>query len=249
MKQLKAYLTAALSCLSLSALAAPPCPPYQELRPPRITRDGTVLWLRRGVDPAWFNCKRKERGSVRVESQIERDGAWDHDSSQDSVGASFKVGAWASNYCGRSGQTDPKRVRFVVTGKGPLAEASFTTEPVAALCGCSQYRPANIEAKASARGVSYKVAIDAPWLACNREGGGQLELRVYTGATEAEAQAKNLPAAVVRGLEKTAKSAGTLPRGALCSAGARFAILELAGRGTLGLATGAGQETVKLDCR
>ena len=45
---------------ALLAGSAPPargaddCPPFRELRPARIVRDRSVLWLTRSVDPTWF---------------------------------------------------------------------------------------------------------------------------------------------------------------------------------------------------
>jgi len=234
------------------ALAAPPvreCPPYKELRPPRVVRDQTVWWLSRAVDPEWFACNRKKGGVLTGRSMVERNGVWELDSGNDSAGASPKLGAWASNYCGRSGKADPQRVRFELIGRGPLSPASYTSEALPSLCGCAGYRQVELKAAATAEGMIVKGGLNPVWLACARDGGGQLELRVYSGATEAQALAAVTPAAVLRGLEHKATFATTFSNKQLCKAGAKIAVVELAGRGPLAQATGDGREQVQLQCR
>ena len=235
-----------------AALATTPpraCPPFQELRPPRITRDGTVLWFTRGVDPDWFDCARSAGGRIHGRSLVERNGVWDVDSGTDNVGAKVNLGAWASNYCGRIGKADPTRVRFEITGSGALSPASFTSEIVPALCGCGAYHQVDLKPVATSDGLSVKGTVNPVWLACARAGGGELELRVYTGKTDAEALATVVPAAVLRGLETKPTFAATFSKKQVCKAGAQVAVVELAGRGQLSGATTEGATQVALKCR
>jgi hypothetical protein len=240
---------------SLAAAALAPaargqgCPPFRELHPPRIVRDGSVVWLHRSLDPDWFSCVRKAGGKLSGRSEVRRGGSWDLDSESSSIGPKIRLGAWASNYCGRSGKRDPDQLRFVLEGKGPLAEASWTSEGGPALCGCSRRSEARLEAKAGPEGLQVSFTVDAAWLACAPRPGDTLELRAYLGAGEREAVAQAAPAAVLAGLERGPVFHGTLPWRALCAGGARVAVLELAGRGALGQLTGEGQQTVALDCR
>jgi hypothetical protein len=240
-----------LSFLVAMLVAAAPatCPPFRELRPPRIVRDRSVLFFSRSVDPAWFACARKASGKLSAYSEVERAGVWTADQRESSPGADVHVGAWASNYCGRIGKTDPARVRFVIEGDGPLSPMSYTSEPRPALCGCTVYPSTDLRATPAGSGLSLHASVTAAHVACLREEGSSLELRAYTGQTVAEALAKTRPAWSLRGFDAKPELTVLVPRKALCAGGAKEAVFELAGRGTMGELTGAGEIQVHLDCR
>jgi hypothetical protein len=238
-----------LVLLAANISRADDCPPYRELRPPQLALDGSVLWLTRALDLAWFQCARKAGGKLVARSEVERAGAWDLDSSESNPSADLRLGAWASNYCGRSGKVDPTRVRFVIEGQGPLAQASYTSPPRPALCGCTVYPTTDLRASRSADGLALKASLTAAHLACLREGPGSLEVRAYTGRTAEEAKARARPAWVLRGIESRPQFTATLPRQLLCAGGAKVAVLELAGKGSFAKLTGSGQVEVALDCK
>jgi hypothetical protein len=247
--RLLALWLAALAAAAAAARADDACPPFRELRPGRIARDRSVLFFTRSVDPAWFACARRAGGKLSARSEVERGGRWELDSNEGNLGADLRLGAWASNYCGRSGKEDPKRVRFVVEGQGPLAPLSYTSEPLATLCGCTVYPTTDLRLAATAAGLSLHGSLTAAHLACLREGGGSLEVRAYTGRTPQEASAKVRPAWVLRGVETKPEFTAAVPKQALCAGGAKEAVFELAGRGALAELTGAGQVQVHLDCK
>ena len=149
-----------------AARAGEACPPFRELRPARVARDRSVLIFTRSVDPAWFDCARRAGGKVSGRSEVERGGAWDVDSQSGRLGADLRLDAWASNYCGRSGKSDPARVRFVVEATGPLAPLGATTEPLPALCGCTVYPTTELQLTPSPAGLSLRGKLTAPHLAC-----------------------------------------------------------------------------------
>lgn len=249
----RAFSSLVLLLLLASALPVLPvqaagCPPLREPWPPRLVRDGTVWWLHRTLDPEWLACNRKAGGRLSGRSEVERGGSWELDSETSDLGARIRLGAWASNYCGRSGKSDPQRVRFTVTGKGALAEASWTSAPLPALCGCSRSPDGVLEVKAGPGRLAVSGKVDPAFLACAGAAGGEFEVRAYVGADEREAAAQVLPAAVLAGLSGKATFSGVLPLAALCRAGARVATVELAGRGGLAALTGEGRTSVPLDC-
>jgi hypothetical protein len=234
----------------LALLAATACPPYRELRAPRITRDRSVLFLSRSVDPDWFACARKAGGKLKAYTEVERaGGVWGDDHTESNTSADVHIGAWASNYCSRSGQTDPVRVRFVIKGEGALEPMSYTSEARPALCGCTVYPSTDLRATPTPAGLSLHASLTAAHVSCLREEGSSLEIRAYTGQTLAEAKAKTKPAWVLRGVDAKAEMTAAVPRKALCAGGAKEAVFELAGRGTMGELTGSGETEVHLDCQ
>lgn len=229
-------------------LAATPCPPYRELRPARTVRDRSVIFLYRSVDPDWFACSRRAGGKVSVYTEVERAGVWSQDQSE-SGGAEVHIGAWASNYCGRSGKADPTRLRFVIKGEGPLEPMSYTSEPRPTLCACTVAPSTDLRATPAPGGLTLKASVTAAHVACLHEPGSSLEVRAYTGKTAEEAKAKTRPAWVLRDFDKKPDATVLVPRKALCAGGATEAVFELSGRGNLASLTGYGSEHVHLDCK
>jgi hypothetical protein len=237
-----------LVAMLLAAAPQGPCPPFKELRPVRVVRDRSVLFLSRSVDPDWFNCARRSGGKISVRSEVERAGVWEQDQSENAA-ADVHIGAWASNYCGRIGKKDPTRLRFVIAAEGPLAEMSYTSEPRPTLCACTVAPSEELRATPVAGGISLKAAITASHVACLREQGSSLEVRAYTGQTQAETMAKTRPVWILRDLEKKPDATVLVPRKLLCADGAKEATFEFAGTGNLASLTGASSEHVHLDCK
>ena len=236
--------------IAMLVAAAPqgPCPAFKELRPPRIVRDRSVLFFSRSVDPEWFACSRRSGGKISVYTEVERAGVWTPDQ-HESGAPDVHIGAWASNYCGRGGKTDPARVRFVIKAEGALSPMSYTSEPRPALCGCTVYPSADLRTTPAAGGLSLKASVTAAHVACLREQGSSLEVRAYTGQTAAEALAKTQPAWTSHDFDARPELTVLVPRKALCAGGAKEAVFELAGRGTMSELTGNGQLQVHLDCK
>jgi hypothetical protein len=233
----------------LAAAAQPgPCPAFRELRPPRIVRDRSVFFLYRSVDPDWFTCARRSGGKVNVRTEVERAGVWTPDQTE-SASPEVHIGAWASNYCGRIGKTDPSRLRFVIEADGPLAPMAYVSETRPALCACTVAPTTDLRATPAAGGLTLKASVTPAHVACLHEQGSSLEVRAYTGKTEAEAKAKTKPAWVLRDFDKKPDATVLVPRKALCAGGAREAVFELSGRGNLASLTGYGSEHVHLDCK
>lgn len=246
-----------LMTLLSSPLRADETCTWVEAKPATLKPGKGTIDLSYKYDKAWFKCAKKQ-GELRVKflytsGKVQKDGK-----EQKLTSSKGRVSVFRSDLCKKDFATE--RVLVKLVGTGPFERLNATLEPVDFFCPKCQYKAYDttlgavtmseaVRSSAGARALTVSASVNKAWHKCARKQGGNLELRVYTGASEAEVKSSEKPAVVLKQLSKKPKFKKLIPQKKICKGKPAYVAVELFGSKEFAAVNGGGRSVKSLGCK